>query len=285
MRARFERHFASRPSGKERVRVGNGYRSLRTLTAEPAPARHGPPAMGMTPSPRTPVLRSRLDRLGRVAAAPCLAGALALTSACSSSNNPPPSSAASSSERRDAVERLDTSTRLVADFRGEIPDTVASEARCVVVIPALVQGGLIVGGKGGRGFAGCLKKGADWSEPAPVSVGGGSFGAQIGVEKVDVLMLVMTDEAKTALLDGHFRVGVDASASAGPVGTDASKVASGVVSYARSKGLFAGATLSGATISRDDDATQALYGGLPELRSLLQGPMPSPGASADRVGA
>jgi lipid-binding SYLF domain-containing protein len=237
----------------------------------------------MTPSPRTPVLRSRLDRLGRVAAASCVAGALALTSACSSSNNAPPSSAASSSERRDAVERLDRSTRLVADFRGEIPDTVASEARCVVVIPALVQGGLIVGGKGGRGFAGCLKKGADWSEPAPVSVGGGTFGAQIGVEKVDVLMLVMTDEAKTALLDGHFRVGVDASAAAGPVGTDRTKVASGVVSYARSGGgLFAGAALTGATISRDDDATQALYGGLPELRSLLQGPMPSPGASADR---
>jgi SH3 domain-containing YSC84-like protein 1 len=207
---------------------------------------------------------------------------LAVTPACSSSNNPAPSSAANSSERKDAVERLDTSTRLVADFRGEISDTVASAARCVIVIPALVQGGLIVGGRGGRGFAGCLKKGSDWSEPAPVSVSGGTFGAQIGVETVDVLMLVMTDEAKTALLDGHFRVGVDASAAAGPVGADASKVGSGVLSYARSKGLFAGATLSGAVISRDDNATQALYGGLPELRSLLQGPMPSPGASADR---
>ena len=98
-------------------------------------------------------------------------------------------------------------------------------------------------------------------------------------------MLVMNDEAKKALLEGHFQVGVDASAAAGPVGTEASKdfkVGSGVLSYARSSGLFAGATLSGAAISRDDDATQALYGGLPELRSLLQGPMTSPGAPADR---
>ena len=155
----------------------------------------------------------------------------------------------------------------------------------MIVVPALVQGGLVVGGRGGRGFASCLKKGAEWGEPAPISVSGASFGAQIGVETIDVLMLVMNDEAKTALLDGHFRLGVDASASAGPVGTEASKDfkgGSGVLTYARSKGLFAGATIGGASISRDDDATQALYGGLPELRSLLQGPMPSPGASADR---
>jgi lipid-binding SYLF domain-containing protein len=222
--------------------------------------------------------------MGRLAVAPCLMVAVGLASACSSSNTPAPSSA-TSPERKDAVERLDTSTRSIADFRPDIPDSLAHEARCVVVIPALVQGGLIVGGRGGRGFASCVKKGSEWSEPAPVSISGGTFGAQVGVEKVDVLMLVMSDEAKTALLDGHFKLGVDASAAAGPVGAEASsnfKPSSGVLSYARSKGLFAGATLTGASISRDDDATQALYGGLPELRSLLQGPMPSPGASADR---
>lgn len=223
--------------------------------------------------------------MGRLVAAAGLGVAAALASACSSSNNPSPSSA-SSSERKDAVERLDNSSRVVAAFRAaEVPDAVALETRCVVAIPALVQGGLIVGGRGGRGFASCLKKGSQWSEPAPISVSGGTFGAQIGVQTVDVLMLVMNDEAKNALLDGHFRLGVDASAAAGPVGTGASrdfKAGSGVLSYARSQGLFAGATLTGASIPRDDDATQALYGGLPELRSLLQGSMPSPGASADR---
>jgi lipid-binding SYLF domain-containing protein len=237
----------------------------------------------MNPSPQPLPHRSRLRCAGRSGAG-CLLAALSLATACSSSAGPGASSA-SSSERKDALERLDTSTRLVSDFRADVPDAVAAEARCVVVIPALVQGGLVVGGRGGRGFADCLRKGADWSQPAPVSVSGASFGAQIGVEKVDVLMLVMNDEAKSALLEGHFHVGVDASAAAGPVGAEASKdfkVGSGVLSYARSAGLFAGATFSGATISRDDDATQALYGGLPELRSLLQGPMTSPGAPADR---
>jgi lipid-binding SYLF domain-containing protein len=212
--------------------------------------------------------------------------ALSFASACSSSNdNGPGAASATSPERTDAFERLDTSTRVVSEFRAEIPGVVASQARCVVVFPGLVQGGLIVGGRGGRGFADCLRKGADWSQPAPVSISGGTFGAQIGVEKVDVLMLVMNDEAKSALLEGHFQVGVDASAAAGPVGSEASKdfkASSGVLSYARAGGLFAGATVSGAKISRDDDATQALYGGLPELRSLLQGSMTSPGAPADR---
>lgn len=239
---------------------------------------HPPPCC----RPRAP--RPWPRRLGHLAATPCLLATLALTSACSSANSPE-TSTATSSERKDAVERLDRATRLVTDFRSQVPEAVAREARCVVAIPAMAQGGLIVGGSGGRGFAGCLKKGAEWSEPAPISVSGASFGAQIGVQTVDVLMLVMNDEAKTAFLDGHFRVGVDASASAGPVGTGTSrdfKVGSGVVTYARSKGLFAGATFNGATVSRDDSATQALYGGLPELRLLLQGPMPSPGASADR---
>jgi lipid-binding SYLF domain-containing protein len=211
--------------------------------------------------------------------------ALSLAAACSSSNNGPAATSAASSERNDAFARLDSSTRVVSDFRAEIPDVVAAQARCVVVFPALVQGGLVVGGRGGRGFADCLRRGAEWSQPAPVSISGGTFGAQIGVEKIDVLMLVMNDEAKNALLEGHFQVGVDASAAAGPVGSEANKdfkVDSGVLSYTRTSGLFAGATLSGSKISRDDDATQSLYGGLPELRSLLQGPMTSPGPAADR---
>ncbi len=227
----------------------------------------------------------RFSKILRVAGVPCLLATVAFAQACSSANGPAPATA-TATERDDAVKRLDNATRLVADFRSQVPDDVARNARCVVLIPALVQGGLVVGGRGGRGFANCLKKGGDWSQPAPISVSGGTFGAQIGVQKVDVLMLVMNDEAKNALLAGHFQVGVDASAAAGPVGTGTSadfKLGSGVLSYARSEGLFAGATLSGASIARDDDATLALYGGLPELRSLLQGPMPSPGPSADRL--
>ena len=206
----------------------------------------------MAPSAQPHSRRSRLRRAaGRLGVAWLTAGLLA-TTACSSSNGPGASTAASS-ERKDALERLDAATRVVTEFRAEIADAVAADARCVVAVPALVQGGLVVGGRGGRGFAGCLKKGAEWSEPAPVVISGASFGAQIGVEKSDVLMVIMNDEAKSALLEGHFELGVDASAAAGPVGAEASKdfkAESGVVSYERSKGLFAGATLSGATIAR-----------------------------------
>ena len=240
----------------------------------------------MNPSPRsrTRAPRPWSRRLGHLAVTPCFLATLAVTSACSSANSPETSSA-TSSERKDAVERLDSSTRLIADFRGQVPDAVAREARCVIAIPALVQGGLVVGGSGGRGFAGCLKKGAEWSEPAPISVSGASFGAQIGVQTVDVLMLVMNDEAKAAFLDGHFRVGVDASASAGPVGD---RDEPGLQGGKRSRLVR---PIQGPLCRRDVQRRHGLAGRRrhagplrrpPRAALLLQGPMPSPGASADR---
>jgi lipid-binding SYLF domain-containing protein len=218
-----------------------------------------------------------------------LVAALA-TAACSSANAAPPESGASSkkiaSERDAAADRLDKSTSLVTDFRGKVPYEAAREVLCVVAVPSLVQGGLVFGGGGGQGFAICRGDGSpDWGVPAPVSISGGSFGAQIGVQSTDVMALIMTDKARQALLGGHFRVGVDASASAGATGTGTSadfKLGSDVLTYVRSQGLFAGATFSGATISRDDDATEALYGGLPDLRSLLEEHRALPSASAGR---
>ena len=111
--------------------------------------------------------------------------AVLAVAACSSSNNQPASSAsnANSSERNDAVERLDNSTRVVNDFREKIPEEATREVRCVVVIPSIVQGGLIVGGRSGRGFADCRKGASGWSVPAPMSVSGASFGAQVGVQR------------------------------------------------------------------------------------------------------
>jgi SH3 domain-containing YSC84-like protein 1 len=230
--------------------------------------------------------QSLVARAARLSRLPALFVALAIPAACSSSNNPPASSSAeTSSERSDAVERLDRATALVRDFEMKVPDEVSRNVRCVVAIPSMVQGGLVFGGRGGRGFTACRKGASDWSVPAPVSVSGASFGAQVGVTSSDVMMLVMTENAKTALLGGHFRVGVDASAAAGTVGTEATsdfRLGSEVLTYARSQGLFAGATFSGATIARDDSATLALYGGMPELSSMLEGPMPMPGAAASR---
>jgi lipid-binding SYLF domain-containing protein len=211
---------------------------------------------------------------------------MGLPMACSSGNSAPASSAANetSAARDKADQRLDAATLLVTDFRSKVPYEIAREVRCVVAVPGMMQGGLIVGARGGSGYADC-KTANDWSPPAPVSISGGSFGAQIGVQSIDLMMLVMTDRAREMLLLGHFRVGVDASASAGTVGTEASrdfKLGSDVLTYARSQGLFAGATFSGATISRDNDATQALYGGMPDLRTILEGGVPLPGAAAGR---
>jgi len=227
-------------------------------------------------------------RNGRSATLALLFSMLALPCACSSSNNGEPNSANNkkmSGERRDAIQRLDSATALVNDFRGKVPYEVAKEVRCVVAIPSMVSGGLVFGGRGGRGFADCRDSGAQWSVPAPVSVSGGSFGAQIGVQSTDVLALLVTDKARDALLSGHFKVGVDASAAAGTVGTGTSadfKLGSDVLTYTRSQGLFAGATINGANISRDDDATMALYGGPMDLYTLLMEPRPMPDASAER---
>jgi lipid-binding SYLF domain-containing protein len=214
--------------------------------------------------------------------------ALAAQTACSSSNEKPASSAnnANTKQHNEAVDRLDSATRLVTDFREKVPYEIAREVKCVVAIPNMTQGGLIVGARGGRGFAGCRKgEGSDWGSPAPVSISGGTFGAQIGMQTVDLMLLGMTDKARSALEAGKFQLGVDASASAGTVGTGTGrdfKLGSDVLTYARSQGLFAGATFSGGSISRDDDATQALYGGMPSLMTMLEGGVPMPGASAGR---
>jgi lipid-binding SYLF domain-containing protein len=197
--------------------------------------------------------------------------ALALT-ACSSGQKEP--ATATQKQVSEVQARLDSATQLVADFRGQIPDPVATKAKCVIVVPGLKKGGLIVGGEGGKGFATCYA-GGSWSEPAPLSVGGGTLGAQVGYQSADVLSILTSDKAVKALDEGNMKVGGDLSASAGPVGTGTSKsgdvtVVSDVVSYSKSSGLFAGATLEGTTVQADKDATMALYGSAPDMATILE---------------
>ena len=155
-------------------------------------------------------------------------------------------------------------------------DDVAARARCVVIVPSLKKGGLIIGGQSGRGFAAC-RTGAGWSGPAPVTMSGGTFGAQIGFQSSDVLALIMTEKAEHALEAGKFKVGVDASASAGPVGTGrGTQIGADVQSYSRSQGLFAGATLDGTSIDADTDAMTALYGPTTVFSSILEGQVAPP---------
>jgi lipid-binding SYLF domain-containing protein len=183
-------------------------------------------------------------------------------------------------ERAKALERLDQSAQLLDSFHDKIAANVAGRAQCVVAIPSMSKGGLVIGAAGGSGFASCKTSGG-WSAPAPVSIGGGTFGAQIGFQETDVVALVMTPKGVQGLESGNFNVGADASATAGPVGTGRGASTSldsnaDLASYSRSKGLFAGAELNGTRIKLDTDTAKALYGPGQSMHSILGGRVPAP---------
>jgi lipid-binding SYLF domain-containing protein len=161
-----------------------------------------------------------------------------------------------------------------------IPEEVLSGAKCIVVLPHLMKGGFIFGAEHGRGIASC-RTATGWSAPAFVSVGGGSWGLQIGVEGVDLVMLVMNDQGFQHLLSSKFQLSGDASASAGPVGRHASagtdwKLNTEILTYSRSRGVFAGITLEGAVVEQDIDSTRAIYGRDQSFQTILSGKVSPP---------
>lgn len=193
------------------------------------------------------------------------------------------SSAWAGSARQDSVERLQSSVdvlhAIMATPDKGIPEEVLSSAKCIVVVPDLIKGGFIFGGKNGRGVASC-RTAEGWSAPAFVSIGGGSWGLQIGVEEVDLAMLVMNDHGLQHLLTSNFQLTGEAVA-AGPVGRHASagadwKMNTQTLTYSRSKGVFAGLTLEGAVVEQDEDSTQAIYGKETAFRNILSGKASTP---------
>ena len=160
-----------------------------------------------------------------------------------------------------------------------IPDEVLSHAKCIAIVPNLVKGGFVFGGKHGRGVATC-RTADGWSAPAFISVGGGSWGLQIGVEGVDLVM-IMNDKGMQQLLSSKFQISGEGSAAAGPVGRHASagtdwKLDTQMLTYSRSKGAFAGLTMEGAVIQQDSDSTTAIYGKDIAFKSILLGKVPTP---------
>jgi len=203
-----------------------------------------------------------------------LVSALALTSA----------SLSAESGRRESTERLqlasDTLKAMIDTPDKGIPEEVLGNAKCIVVIPHLVKGGFVLGAEHGRGVATC-RTSDGWSAPAFVSIGGGSWGLQIGVEGVDLVMLVMNDNGLQHMLSSKFKIGADASASAGPVGRHASagtdwKMDAEILTYSRSKGAFAGISLDGAVLQQDEDSTRAIYRSKPSIRATLSGQVHAP---------
>src|SRR5258708_2081715 len=189
-----------------------------------------------------------------------------------------------SSGREDSVARLQSSVEvlraIMATADKGIPEEVLSDAKCILVVPNLIKGGFIFGGKHGRGVATC-RTAEGWSAPAFVSVGGGSWGLQIGVEGVDLVMLVMNDQGFQHLLSSKFDLTGEGSVAAGPVGRHASagtdwKMDTEMLTYSRSKGVFAGLTLEGAVVEQDNDSTRAIYGKHMMFRNILSGKATTP---------
>ncbi|MGA9041853.1 MAG: lipid-binding SYLF domain-containing protein [Terriglobales bacterium] len=188
------------------------------------------------------------------------------------------------SAREDTVDRLQNSVEVLHSIMSTpdkgIPEEVLSGSKCVLVIPHLIKGGFIIGGKHGRGVASCRTP-EGWSAPAFVSVDGGSWGLQIGVEGVDLVMLVMNDRGLQHLLSSKFELTGEGSVAAGPVGRHTSAgtdilLNTEVLTYSRSKGVFAGLTLEGAVVEQDNDSTRAIYGQHMRFRTILSGKAPTP---------
>ena len=196
--------------------------------------------------------------------------------------------ASAGTAREDTVKRLQSSVDVLQSIMATpdkgVPEEVLSNAKCILVVPDLIKGGFIFGGKHGRGVASC-RTSTGWSAPAFVSIGGGSWGLQIGVEGVDLVMLVMNDQGFQHLLSSKFALSGEGSVAAGPVGRHASagtdwKMNTEMLTYSRSKGVFAGLTLEGAVIEQDDDSTRAIYGKHMRFRNILSGKVTTP-ASAE----
>jgi lipid-binding SYLF domain-containing protein len=161
---------------------------------------------------------------------------------------------------------------------------VLDDTKCIIVVPNLIKGGFVFGGKHGRGVATCRTT-SGWSAPAMVSVGGGSWGLQIGVQDVDLVMLVMNDHGVQQLLSSKFELSGEGAVAAGPIGRQAVagtdwKLNTEILSYSRAKGVFAGLTLEGAVVEQDNDSTRDIYGHEIPFRSILSGKVHTPATGA-----
>jgi lipid-binding SYLF domain-containing protein len=187
-------------------------------------------------------------------------------------------------------DRLDASADTLVDMMRAsdkgIPQDLLDKSRCVVVVPGMKKAGFIFGAKYGRGFAVCRRQGGSgWSSPAAMRVEGGSVGFQIGASETDVVLLVMNDGGMKHLLSDKFTIGGEATAAAGPIGRDASaqtdaELNAEMLSYSRSRGLFAGISLEGATLRPDEETNRELYSRNATNREVLTGQFKTPAVAA-----
>jgi lipid-binding SYLF domain-containing protein len=205
----------------------------------------------------------RVSRRAMAAVATTLLGAGLVTALAIS-----PASAQATKDLSDEISQSEKAARVFKEIMETpdkgIPQSLLDKAECVVVFPNVIKAGFVVGGRGGRGVASCRTT-SGWSAPAFFNLGGGSFGLQIGAQSTDFVMLIMNTGGMNSLLSDEFTLGGDASVAAGPVGRQAGaatdiKLNAQILSYSRSKGLFAGLELKGVVIKPDKEDMSDVYG-------------------------
>ena len=188
------------------------------------------------------------------------------------------------SDRDDDVNRTNKATQVFKEIMNTpdqgIPQELLESAKCIAIIPGDVKFAFIFGGNYGRGLATC-RTSHGWSAPMFLAIEGGSVGYQIGGSSTDLVMLFMNDHALKSLLSDKFKLGADASVAAGPVGRSAAagtdlKLDAEILSYSRSKGLFAGVSLNGAVVQADKSGDEAMYGHDVNRHEILDGKVAVP---------
>jgi SH3 domain-containing YSC84-like protein 1 len=191
----------------------------------------------------------------------------------------------------DITKRLDNSANVLNEIMGTpdkgIPRKILGDAKCIIVIPSMINIAVGFGGRHGKGVATCRTTDSDhngWSAPAPVTITGGSWGLQLGGQAIDLVMLVMNQKGMDHLLSSKFKIGAEATGAAGPVGREVEgdtdwKMKAEVLTYSRARGLFAGIDLNGAVIKQDRDETAILYSKILPFQIILSGKAAVPPSS------
>jgi lipid-binding SYLF domain-containing protein len=190
-----------------------------------------------------------------------------------------PISALAASSRDDLQDRIDAAKNTLDQIMGagdrSIPMNILQQATCVGVVPGLIKGAFVFGGQYGQGVVTC-RTGHGWSAPVFIRMAGGSWGFQIGGQSTDLVLVAVNDHGVQDLLKSKFKIGADAAAAAGPVGRNSQaatdwKMNAELLTYSRSKGLFAGISLDGTSVSQNQEDTELYFGGAHTFESILKG--------------
>lgn len=196
-----------------------------------------------------------------------------------------PAHAATDVQKLDA--RLDSARAVIDQIMSvpdkAVPDNITKQAVCIGVVPSMVKGAFIIGAEYGQGVVTC-RTSHGWSAPVFIRMAGGSFGFQIGGQGTDLVLVAINHKGFTDLLKSKFKIGGDASAAAGPVGRDTQaatdlSMRAELLTWSRSRGLFAGIDLNGVSVSQNVDDTNAFYGGDHSFEQILHGAVPPPEAA------